>query len=100
MLFPSHPRFFADVCAEPLFKDLYEHFPIPVEGGLPAVDIDLRWCRGVEVYVTGAYASLQVGPEALNLAGAKAASERIYTGTVGGVSGDENIFAVLGDTYE
>eukprot|EP01122_Echinamoeba_exundans_P010362 TRINITY_DN3867_c0_g1_i1.p1 TRINITY_DN3867_c0_g1~~TRINITY_DN3867_c0_g1_i1.p1 ORF type:complete len:555 (-),score=119.42 TRINITY_DN3867_c0_g1_i1:79-1713(-) len=89
-----------DACSEPLFKDLYEHFPIHVEGGLPAVDIDLRWRSGVEVYVTGAYASLQVGPEALNLAGAKAASERIYTGIVGGVGGDENIFSILGDSND
>lgn len=79
-----------------------EHFPIPVAGGLPAVDLDLRWRRGVEVYVTGAYASLQVGPEALNLAGAKAASERIFTGIMdqGGVDGDDNLFSLLGDTWE
>lgn len=91
-----------DVANEPLFKDLMEHFPIPVAGGLPAVDLDLRWRRGVEVYVTGAYASLQVGPEALNLAGAKAASERIFTGIMdqGGVDGDDNIFSLLGDTWE
>jgi hypothetical protein len=97
----SHPICFcSDVCSEPLFKDLYQHFPIHVEGGLPSVDIDLRWRAGVEVYVTGAYASLQVGPEALNLAGSKAASERIYTGIVGGVGGDENIFSILGDSND
>ncbi|KAJ3086310.1 hypothetical protein HK102_013307 [Quaeritorhiza haematococci] len=66
-----------DVRKEPVFKGLLEKVPVPVVGGLPVVNPDLRWARGCEVYLMGAYAALQLGPMALNLMGAKMGSERI-----------------------
>jgi hypothetical protein len=50
--------------------------------------------------VTGAYAALQIGPEAINLAGAKHSSERIFTGIDGGLIGDDNLFSYLEETQE
>jgi hypothetical protein len=38
----------------------------------------LRWCEDWEVYVLGAYAALQLGPDAINLAGARAGSLRAF----------------------
>lgn len=47
-----------------------------VHGGLPALQTSLQWAPGCGVYVLGAYAALQLGPGAGNLAGAKTASVR------------------------
>jgi hypothetical protein len=38
----------------------------------------LRWCDDWEVYVLGAYAALQLGPDAINLAGARVGSLRVF----------------------
>lgn len=38
----------------------------------------MRWCKGWEVYVTGAFGALQLGPNAINLVGAREGSHRIY----------------------
>lgn len=59
---------------EPLLSSLLQHLPVPAVGGLPALQPSLEWTPGSAIYVLGAYAALQLGPGALNLAGAKTAS--------------------------
>jgi hypothetical protein len=55
-------------------SQLLQELPIPVTAGLPAIQPSLEWKSGVGLFVLGAYAALQLGPGALNLAGAKTAS--------------------------
>jgi hypothetical protein len=55
-------------------QQLQQQLPIPVVSGLPAIQASLEWADNSGVYVLGAYAALQLGPGALNLAGAKTAS--------------------------
>lgn len=45
--------------------------------GLPGLTPELRWASGTELYIMGAYATLQLGPDALNLAGARAGAARV-----------------------
>ena len=66
-----------DVRKEPLFSKLYEKVKVDVINGLPAIDNDLTWTKGCGAYIMGAYAALQLGPGALNLAGARTASSII-----------------------
>lgn len=65
-----------------------KYYPIDIVEGLPAIQsgwiccheltpIDLRWAPHLNFFVTGAYSALQLGPDAFNLAGTKAGSERI-----------------------
>lgn len=58
-----------DASKEPLFAGLLEQCPVQLYGGLPAPTRELRWAPGVEVHLLGAYAALELGPGALNLAG-------------------------------
>lgn len=60
--------------AEPLLAPLLQQLPVPVVAGLPAIQPDLEWAAGSRLFVLGAYAALQLGPGALNLAGAKTGS--------------------------
>ena len=53
---------------------LLQQLPVATCKGLPAIQPNLEWSRGSRVYVLGAYASLQLGPGALNLAGARTGS--------------------------
>ncbi|KAI9010541.1 hypothetical protein DFJ74DRAFT_684846 [Hyaloraphidium curvatum] len=68
----------ADVASDPLFADLLAAFPIPMHNGLPELDHDLRWAPGVHVHVMGSKAALQLGPDALNLAGAMGGARRLW----------------------
>lgn len=63
-----------DARAEPLLAQLLAVLPVPIVGGLPAIQPSLEWCDGAGVFMLGAYAALALGPGALNLAGAKTAS--------------------------
>lgn len=60
--------------AEPLLASVLQQLPIPLVAGLPTVQPTLEWSAGSSLYVLGAYAALQLGPGALNLAGAKTGS--------------------------
>jgi hypothetical protein len=81
---------------EPVFKDLMQICPVETINGLPKLSIDLQWCPGWDLYISGAYAALQVGPDALNIAGARTASERIFAALNGDdYFGDENFFDIL-----
>ena len=62
---------------DPLLGSLLAQRPIDLVGGLPVLEPTLRWNRETEVYIMGAFAGLQLGPDALNLAGARTGSVRI-----------------------
>ena len=55
--------------------------------GLPVLQPSLRWSHACPVYVMGPYAQLQLGPDALNLAGSRSGSCRIDTAIRGIVRG-------------
>lgn len=61
-----------DVELVPILASLQEQKPIPIVGGLPVLQPDLAWAANVPFYVMGAFAQLQLGADALNLAGARA----------------------------
>lgn len=62
--------------------------------------IDLRWDQSMPLYVMGGYAALQLGPNSLNLAGAKIASERIVESLQADQENEglDEAMAVLGGT--
>ncbi|MCM0592994.1 MAG: FAD/NAD(P)-binding protein [Gloeotrichia echinulata IR180] len=70
-----------DVTSEPLLKDIFQTYPIPVVKGLPVLDSSLRW-PGCELFIMGGLAALQVGPTARNLSGARMACEKIVPAIV------------------
>ena len=66
-----------DVRKDPLLGDLLSQQPIEVAGGLPCLEPTLRWHPGCEVFVMGPFAALALGPDALNLTGARTGACRI-----------------------
>lgn len=66
-----------DIDQYPLFRAMAEQVPIPVHFGLPFLQPDLSWSPGENFYTMGAMAGLQLGPDALNLAGARHGACRI-----------------------
>jgi len=64
-------------------------YPIGGVSGFPCLQPDLRWCSGVPFFVMGAYGALRIGPDAVNLAGARRAAFRIAK-TLKGLLEDEN----------
>ena len=66
-----------DLSLVPIFQGMLEQRPIPVHRGLPALQPDLSWDQECPLYVMGAFAQLELGPDALNLAGCRAGSVRI-----------------------
>ncbi|KAJ3176248.1 hypothetical protein HDU87_005463 [Geranomyces variabilis] len=60
-----------------LLSQLHRAIPVGCTEGLPMLTTDLKWHPQHAIYVMGGYAALQVGPNALNLAGAKIAADRI-----------------------
>ena len=69
-----------DVTRDPLLGPFLQRCDIPTEGGLPIIEPSLRWRPGCELYVMGHFAALRLGPDALNLAGAKTGACRIDAG--------------------
>lgn len=61
-----------DCTANPLVKSILDRFPIDIVGGLPDVSVDLEWTRNL--FVVGALASLNVGPDGGNIMGARRAA--------------------------
>ncbi|MGH3873652.1 MAG: FAD/NAD(P)-binding protein [Pseudonocardiaceae bacterium] len=64
------------VVAEPLLRGLAATRPAEITEGLPMLDRACRW-PGTQLHVMGGLASLQIGPFARNLIGARMAAERI-----------------------
>ena len=60
-----------DLHLVPILASLLAQRPIPTANGLPVLQPDLGWAAGVPLYVMGAFAQLQLGADALNLAGAR-----------------------------
>ena len=70
----NHP-FTAQVASVPLLAGLAKDLDLPVVAGLPALDDTLAWGGEERLFVVGALAALQVGPDAANLAGARRAAD-------------------------
>lgn len=67
-----------DARSEPMFQPLLKTPEAPTTyEGLPMVDKELRWKKDWNLFVIGGYAALELGPMALNLAGAKAGAARL-----------------------
>ena len=66
-----------DVSREPLLGGVLAQRPIEVVGGLPVLTDELAWDDATPLYVLGGFAQLQLGPDALNLAGARAGTVRV-----------------------
>ena len=64
-----------DVASVPLLAGLAKDLDLPVVAGLPALDDTLAWGGDERLFVVGALAALQVGPDAANLAGARRAAD-------------------------
>lgn len=69
-----------DVTTDPLLRTIHKNIPARLHNGFPILTHDLRWHPDLPLHVMGGYAMLEVGPNALNLAGAKVAAERIVDG--------------------
>jgi cation diffusion facilitator CzcD-associated flavoprotein CzcO len=65
-----------NVMQHPLLKLVQATHPTELVRGLPVLDRHLRW-PGLELFVMGGLAGLQVGPTSRNLSGARMASDRI-----------------------
>lgn len=60
----------------PLLRSAARDLALPVAAGLPALDASLRWGGEASgVVVVGAFAQLEVGPDAANLVGARRAAD-------------------------
>ncbi|XP_078491339.1 uncharacterized protein LOC144747488 [Ciona intestinalis] len=66
-----------DVTMNPLFCDVIKELPINIIDDLPVLTDDLEWGCGSGLYVMGALGGLVLGPDALNLAGARGGASRI-----------------------
>ena len=60
-----------DLDIVPMFSSLAKQRPIDMCFGLPVLREDLSWDQDFPLYIMGAYAQLQLGADALNLAGAR-----------------------------
>lgn len=68
-----------DLSLVPILSSLLEQCPIPVADGLPLLQTDLSWAADCPFYVMGAFAQLVLGPDALNLAGARSGGVAVAT---------------------
>ncbi|GMH43562.1 hypothetical protein BSKO_11484 [Bryopsis sp. KO-2023] len=66
-----------DISEEPLFSNLMESHPLETQSGYPVLQPDLRWAPEWDLFVMGAYSALSMGPDAINLAGARRAGFKI-----------------------
>eukprot|EP00210_Caulerpa_lentillifera_P009192 g8764.t1 len=62
---------------EKLFDSIREECGLEVFQGYPVLDQDLRWNPKLDLFFIGAYASLALGPDGVNLAGARRGAFRI-----------------------
>ena len=62
---------------EPLLSNVATNFKLPILKGLPVLSEQLEWGTNTGIYVMGVYASLRLGPDALNLAGGRGGASRI-----------------------
>lgn len=60
-----------DMSLVPILESLQVQRPIMNTAGLPHLQPDLSWDKNCPLHIMGAFAQLQLGPDALNLAGAR-----------------------------
>lgn len=101
-----------DCAALPLLRELQAQWPVPVVGGLPMLSKDLQWGPHAQLFLVGALAALQVGPDAANLMGCRRAAlvvakvlglrlwQRSFQPKDGSVSICGNRYAVLSDSED
>lgn len=70
------------VDADPVLAAMREEHRPPTVHGLPCLDRDLRW-PGTPLHIVGALATLELGPAAGNLWGARQAAARVTRAVVG-----------------
>ena len=63
-----------DMNLVPILGSLLAQRPIPTAAGLPQLQQDLSWDAQTPLHIMGAFAQLELGPDALNLAGARSGS--------------------------
>ena len=61
----------------PFLQHIQTTHPVRLVGGMPVLTADLEYRRDVPLFVTGAYAGLQIGPAAGNLGGMRDSADRI-----------------------
>lgn len=61
----------------PFMQTVQKTHPVRLVGGFPVLTADLEYRRDVPLFVTGAYAGLQIGPAAGNLGGMRDSADRI-----------------------
>lgn len=66
-----------DCSSHPLLTGVLNRWPLPVHGGFPCVTEDVEWRSKNNLFVTGHLASLNLGPDAGNLMGARRAAQLI-----------------------
>ncbi|CAE8607476.1 unnamed protein product, partial [Polarella glacialis] len=62
-------------CSIPVVHELIAKSPVELAGGLPQLSPDLQWGEHKQLFVVGALAALQVGPDAGNLMGIRRAAQ-------------------------
>ncbi len=70
-----------DATQHPLLQSIQQSHPTEIINGLPVLDQHLRW-PGLELFLSGGLAALQLGPAARNLFGGRLAAERIVPAIV------------------
>lgn len=82
----------------PLLADAAKTLNLPIRNGLPILDEDLRW-GNEEILVAGAFARVQIGPDAGNLGGAARAAQicASYLGVYDHLYEDDN---ALGNRFQ
>jgi hypothetical protein len=63
----------------PLIQEMLSQWPVDIVGGLPTLSQDLQWGDHKQLFLLGALAGLQVGPDAGNLMGIRRAAQRIVS---------------------
>ena len=66
-----------DCSSHPLLAEVINRWLLPVHGGFPCVTEDVEWRSKTNLFVTGSLASLNLGPDAGNLMGARRAAQLI-----------------------
>lgn len=68
-----------DCTALPLVANLQRRWPADINGGLPVLSHDVQWNGLKKLFVIGALAALQIGPDAGNLMGLRRAAQVVVS---------------------
>ena len=67
----------ANCLRNPLIQKIHDNFPIRIAGGYPSISVDLEWAK--HLFVVGALAGLNVGPDSANIMGARRGASIVAT---------------------